>query len=165
MAPRTSKAICALHRKAKLVTRLTGLLLVAACASVTDRVEVLSKDASLVSPAKEDAALLEKAPQRDYEEVARLRVRGRPGEALDELYGELRSKAAELGADAVVLLDEEKRYRELPGGDPQAGYAIGNAYPRLLTGLEDTPLPGPGYVQIGGVYYEIYAAAIRYSGT
>ena len=108
--------------------------------------------------------LLAEAPQRPYEEIARIEARGAPGTQQPDAYAELREKAGALGADAVIKLAERRRHDATPAPhDPPDRPRLGNAYPGPLGAFEPGAFPAEGAdLRIRGPYYVVEGIAIRY---
>ncbi len=155
------------HRPAKLSKLFMNffrmaLPLVAAfagCATVTTQVVNLNP-AQTFPPSRNVEILLQK-PQRPYTEVALLESRGEIGIPEADLLRDIRAKAEQIGADAVVRLNTEQLYQPPialydPWYDPffypyyrRPWYPVGPPY-------ADYRLVGGGY------YYVVKALAIRF---
>lgn len=108
--------------------------------------------------------MLAQKPDRPYEEIARLEVRGEVGAAPQQLYDELRERAHALGADAVVPIDQHALSDATPAPyDPPQRPLLGNAYPGVFSAFERGAFPPEGFeVRTRGRYYVVEALAIRY---
>ena len=124
----------------------------------------LAACASVEPPAPPQAALLAEAPQRAYQEIGRVVVRGEPGTHRRLVYQELRRKADALGADAVIELDARTLRALAPAPfDPPQRPLLGNAYPGPLQAFEPGAFPPEGDdMRVRGAYLVVEGLAIRY---
>ena len=141
----------------RLLTAFT-VVAFAACASVSTRV-VEFKPAQKYPPTQYVEVLLEK-PTRPHVEIALIESHG-GSEA--EMLNDARAKAGELGADALVKLDTERRVPE-----PVAVYDPW--YDPFYWGYYRHPAFGPfthpwgPYRMVGGGYsYVLKALAVKYT--
>ena len=114
---------------------------------------------------EESVALLEQPPERAYRELGRIDAQGRIAGPRETAYDELRSRAAAAGADAVIKLEEERRYRAPPvAGSAEGRAGLGDAYPDLVEtfrpGFFD--YEGDGFRTVGGYYWFFSGLAIAY---
>jgi hypothetical protein len=109
--------------------------------------------------------LLDQKPQRGHVVVGTVRAQGYPGQPLGSVYEVLRESAQELGADAVVALEERVRVDATPAPyDPPQRPLIGNAYPGPLQDFEPGAFPPEGSrVRSRGEYYVVEGLAIRFT--
>lgn len=144
---------------------LAAILLIAGCAS--GPVEVTRLDEGKERAPSPSVELLREKPQRPYQEIARLEVRGRPGAPRWTVYEQMREEARSLGADAIVTLSEERRRQPAAPFEQEPRVTLGNAYPLVLESLDRGAFPyeGEGPATVGGVYWEIEAHAIAYANT
>ncbi len=132
--------------------------LAAGCAAVTTHVVTLNPAQSF-PPSRNVEILLEK-PQRPYTEIALLESRGEIGIPEADLLRDIRAKAEQLGADAVVRIHTEQLYQPPialydPWYDPffypyyrRPWYPVGPYADYRLVG--------------GGYFYVVKALAIRF---
>ena len=113
---------------------------------------------------EESVALLEQPPERAYRELGRIDAQGRIAGPRETAYDELRSRAAALGADAVIKLDEERRYRAPPDPSLEGRTALGDPYPDLVESLRPGffGYEGSGLRTVGGYYWVVSGVAIAY---
>lgn len=141
---------------------LAAILLIAGCAS--GPVEVTRLDEGKERAPSPSVELLREKPQRPYQEIARLEVRGRPGASRWTIHEQMREEARSLGADAIVTLSEQRRRQPAAPFEQEPRVTLGNAYPLVLESLDRGAFPyeGEGPATVGGVYWEIEALAIAY---
>lgn len=124
----------------------------------------LALGACASQPPPEPVALLRVTPEQSYRELGTVEARGSLGTRREAAYDELREKARALGADAVVLLSEERLYHPpTPPEGMEDRPSIGDAYPEPL----ERTVPGRfGYegtgVQIvAGSYWQVRGLAVE----
>jgi hypothetical protein len=118
--------------------------------------------ASQRAPAPEQPiAILDKPPDRYYEPVWPVSARAEAKSGKAALYDQLREKARDVGADAVII---ERRYFDpspAPGDGREAG--LGDPYPELLESLEPGACPHASTgARVYGPYVIAEGVAIRY---
>lgn len=146
------------------MTRLALLLLFAAlmtgCAAVTTRVVRLNP--AVQYPPTSNVEVLFELPSRPYVQIAMLEAEGEFGTGEIELLEDMRNRARELGADAIVRTASERWYAPPvavydPWYDPFF-------YPhRYYGGFRPYGPPYGDYRLVGGgYYYTAKAMAIKY---
>ena len=108
--------------------------------------------------------MLSEAPQRPYEAIAPLAVRGDPGAPLPYVHEALRREAQALGADAVIRTGQRSGLQRRPAPyDRPDPPLIGNAYPPVLDATQPGGFAPAGRdLRVRGRYYEVEGTAIRY---
>ena len=84
-----------------------SLLLLSACATTTS--VVLLDPTKQYSPTQSVEILL-KPPSKPYVEIAKLEAKGSAGQPETELLEDLREKARQIGADAIIVVDTSSVY-------------------------------------------------------
>lgn len=138
---------------------LCAAALVAGCATVTTQVVPLNP-AQTFPPSQNVEILLEK-PHRPYTSIGLLESRGAIGASEADLWKDIRVKAQELGADAVVKLESERLYEPPmtvydPWYDPFVYRHYYHPWHAFGPPYGDYRLVGGGY------YYVVKALAIRF---
>ena len=87
----------------RLATSMFVATLLPACA--TSQPDVIRPAGSPVYPPTQFVDLLESAPTRPYVEIGTIDVPGEPGTLRSQALAQIRSRAQQLGADAVILQD------------------------------------------------------------
>jgi hypothetical protein len=137
---------------------LAGAFL-AGCASVTTHVVPL--DPAQTYPPTQNVRLLLEKPDRPYTSIGLLESRGEVGTSEAELLSDIRTKARQIGADAVVKLESERLYQP-PAAiyDPWYDPLFYRFHYRAWHPF------GPPYGEYrlvgGGYYYVVKALAIRF---
>jgi len=98
---------------------LLAATLVVACAA--PQPEVVRTGAQVYAPTT-DVDLLEQAPTRAYTEIGVIDVPGEPGALRAQVLAQIRDKARQLGADAVILTDQSRRAPTTQRLNPTTGY-------------------------------------------
>jgi len=98
---------------------LLALVLAAACAS--PQPEVVRTGTQVYAPTT-DVDLLERAPTRPYTEIGVIDAPGEPGALRAQVLAQIRDKARQLGADAVILTDLSRRAPTTQQLNPTTGY-------------------------------------------
>lgn len=131
----------------------------AGCASVTLR--VIEADPAVRYPPSANVDVLFERPQRPYVEIATLEAEGDYGVGEAKLLEDMRARARQLGADAIVRTAGEQLYQPpVAVYDPLYDPFF---YPRRLYAFHPFGPPYGGYRWVGGgYYYTARAIAIRY---
>jgi len=98
---------------------LLAATLVVACAA--PQPEVVRTGAQVYAPTT-DVDLLEQAPTRAYTEIGVIDMPGEPGALRAQVLAQIRDKARQLGADAVILTDQSRRAPTTQRLNPTTGY-------------------------------------------
>lgn len=85
--------------------RLAGALALLLAACATPQPEVTRAPGAAVYPPTQFVELLEQPPTRPYQEIGTIDAPGEPGQLRAQVLAQIRSKAQQLGADAVILTD------------------------------------------------------------
>ena len=92
-----------IENRRRLTLTLALALALAGCAA--PQPDVVRAPGSAVYPPTQFVELLEQAPSRAYTEIGTIDVPGDPGALRSQVLAQIRSKAQQLGADAVILTD------------------------------------------------------------
>ena len=93
--------------------------LLAACAA--PQTEVVRTGTQVYAPTT-DVDLLEQAPSRAYTEIGVIDAPGEAGALRAQVLAQVRDKARQLGADAVILTDQSRRAPTTQRLNPTTGY-------------------------------------------
>lgn len=85
--------------------RLAGALALVLAACAAPQPEVTRAPGSAVYPPTQFVELLEQSPTRAYQEIGTIDAPGEPGQLRAQVLAQIRSKAQQMGADAVILTD------------------------------------------------------------
>ncbi|HSQ04384.1 MAG TPA: hypothetical protein VLN59_10135 [Burkholderiales bacterium] len=144
---------------ALLKVLLCAAALLSGCASVTT--QVVSLNPAQTFPPSQNVEILLEKPHRPYTAIGLLESRGEIGASEADLLKDIRVKAQQLGADAVVRLESERLY-EPPMAiyDPWYDPFVYRHYYRPWHAF------GPPYGDYrlvgGGYYYVVKALAIKF---
>lgn len=140
------------------------LLLLAGCTTMTS---VVVLDVTKKYPPAANVAILLKPPATPYVEIAKLESQGLPGEPETVLLEDARKRAAEIGADAIIVVESISIYKPpivmydpwppyLPWyRDRWRSYPFGYYMVPPLHALDTLTFPG-------GHAYTVRSVAIRY---
>jgi len=98
---------------------LLAATLVVACAA--PQPDVIRTSTQVYAPTT-DVELLEQAPTRAYTEIGVIEAPGEPGALRAQVLAQVRDKARQLGADAVILTDQSRRAPTTQRLNPTTGY-------------------------------------------
>lgn len=131
----------------------------AGCASVTTR--VLETNPAVRYPPTTAVDVLFEPPQRPYAQIAALEAEGAYGTGELELLEDMRERARQFGADAIVRTESKQWYQPpTPVYDPMYDPFF---YPRRYYPFHPFGAPYAGYRWVGGgYYYTAKAMAIKY---
>ena len=107
-----------IQRRCRLA--LCAAVLAAGCAAPQPEV-IRPAGAPTYSPTV-NVELLEQAPSRAYTEIGVIESPGEPGAVRAQVLAQIREKAAQLGADAVILTDQSRRAPTTQRMNPTTGY-------------------------------------------
>ena len=99
---------------------LCAAVLVAACAA--PQPDVIRAPGAPVYTPTTNVDLLETAPARPYTEIGVIDAPGEPGALRPQVLAQIREKASQLGADAVILTDQSRRAPTTQRLNPTTGY-------------------------------------------
>lgn len=138
---------------------LTIAAVLAGCASVTTR--VLQSNPAVRYPPTTNVEVLFEPPQRPYVQIATLESEGVYGVGELELLEDMRERAAQLGADAIVRTESREWYQPpMQIYDPMYDPFF---FPRRYYPFYPYGMPYGGYRWVGGgYYYTAKAIAIKY---
>lgn len=109
--------------------------------------------------------VLDARPEQPHREIRLVEASGAIGARLSTVHEELREQARELGADALVVVKEERKYHPAPEPDVVGGRPdLGDAYPDALAPFSPGAFPYEGNMprSVAGYYWEVSALAIEY---
>jgi len=98
---------------------LLAATLVVACAA--PQPDVIRTGTQVYAPTT-DVDMLEQAPTRAYTEIGVIDAPGEPGALRAQVLAQIRDKARQLGADAVILTDQSRRAPTTQRLNPTTGY-------------------------------------------
>jgi hypothetical protein len=98
---------------------LAAAVLAAACAS--PQPDVVRTGSQVYAPTT-DVEMLEQPPSRPYTEIGVIDAPGEPGALRAQVLVQVRDKARQLGADAVILTDLSHRAPTTQRLNPTTGY-------------------------------------------
>lgn len=102
--------------------RWLALLATAWLAACTSAQPDVVRTTTQVYPPTVDVDMLEQAPIRPYTEIGVIDAPGEPGALRAQVLAQIRDKARQLGADAVILTDQSRRAPTTQRLNPSTGY-------------------------------------------
>lgn len=111
-------------RLASLLAFVFGL---AACA--TTQSDIVRRTGTEVFPPTQFVEVLDSAPARPYVEIGVVNAPGEPGAVRTQLLAQIRTQAAQIGADAVILQDVSRAAPVVPRLNPTTGLYDSTAGP------------------------------------
>lgn len=102
-----------------LAAAVFGVALLVGCASQQPAVQPSAS--STTFPPTQYVDLLEAPPTRPFQEIGVIDVPGDPGSARAQVLAQIRARAQQMGADAVILQDRSRAAPTTPRLNPTTG--------------------------------------------